>query len=118
MIDVRSLIAWRKLQDRIFSAVGIICTTIGLIALAALLIKLLVDGGPYLSFHFLTSRPSEIFPQKSGISTAIVGTLAVIVVTFLAAVPLGVSTAVYLEEYARKNWFTDLIEINISNPTF
>ena len=36
-------------------------------------------------------------------------------VTFLAAVPLGVAAAVYLEEYARKNWLTDLIEINISN---
>ena len=44
-----------------------------------------------------------------------VGSLCVMLVTFLAAVPLGVAAAVYLEEYARKNWLTDLIEINISN---
>jgi phosphate ABC transporter, permease protein PstA len=115
MTDIPSMIAWRKLQDRAFSALGIMCTAIGVLALAALLIKLIWDGGPYLSYQFLSSRPSEIFPNKSGISTAIAGTLAVIVVTFFTAVPLGVATAVYLEEYARKNWFTDLIEINISN---
>jgi len=115
LTDVNRLIALRKWQDRAFMAVGAGCTALGVLALAALLIKLAVDGLPFINYRFLTSRPSELFPESAGILTPIVGTLAVVVVTFFAAVPLGVATAVYLEEYARKNWLTDLIEINISN---
>jgi phosphate transport system permease protein len=63
---------------------------------------------------FLTNNDSRR-PENAGIITALVGSLAVIVVTFASAVPLGVAAAVYLEEYARKNWLTNLIEINISN---
>jgi phosphate transport system permease protein len=115
MTDVSRLIRYRKRQDYAFAVMGVLCTAVGVVALAALLVKLAVDGGPYLGTKFFTSHPSELFPAKSGILPAIVGTLAVIVVTFLAAVPLGVATAVYLEEYAKKNWFNDAIEINISN---
>ena len=116
MADASQLIAYRKWQDRAFNVVGAFCTCLGVVALAALLVKLLIDGGPHLlTTRFFTSYPSELFPAKSGILTAIVGTLAVIVVTFFAAVPLGVATAVYLEEYAHKNWLTDLVELNISN---
>jgi phosphate transport system permease protein len=116
MADAAKLIAYRTWQDRAFNIVGAACTCLGVIALAALLVKLLMDGGPHLlSSKFFTSYPSELFPAKAGILTAIVGTLTVIVVTFFAAVPLGVATAVYLEEYARKNWVTDLVELNISN---
>lgn len=115
MNDVGRLIAHRRWQDRTFAVLGAACTAIGVVALAALLVKLAVDGLPYLSPSFFTSYPSELEPEESGILPAIVGTLAMVVITFLAAVPLGVATAVYLEEYARKNWFTAAIEINISN---
>jgi phosphate transport system permease protein len=115
MTDLGRLIRYRKRQDRVFAVVGVLCTALGVVALAALLVKLAIDGAPHLGGKFFTSYPSELFPAKSGILLAIVGTLAVIAVTFVAAVPLGVATAVFLEEYARKNWFTDLIEINISN---
>jgi phosphate transport system permease protein len=54
-------------------------------------------------------------PDKAGILTALIGSLCVMIVTFAAAVPLGVAAAIYLEEYSRKNWLTNLIEINISN---
>ncbi len=115
MTDVNRLIAFRKWQDRAFLVVGAACTALGVLMLAALLVKLAVDGLPYLTPSFFSSRPSELLPDRAGILTAIAGTLAVVVVTFLATVPLGVATAVYLEEYAKKNWLTDLIEINISN---
>jgi len=115
MTDVSRLIALRKWQDRAFIAVGVGCTALGVLALAALLIKLAADGLPHINYRFLTSRPSELLPDAAGILTAICGSLAVVIVTFIAAVPLGVATAVYLEEYAKKNWLTDLIEINISN---
>lgn len=115
MHDTSRLIAYRKWQDRAFALLGMVCTGIGVAALAALLVKLAIDGGPYLSGQFFASYPSELFPARSGILPAIVGTLALVVVTFVAAVPLGVATAVYLEEYARKNWLTAAIEVNISN---
>jgi len=75
---------------------------------------LAVDGAGRLSWSFLTSYPSR-FPAQAGILSAWVGTLLVMLVTALAAVPLGVAAGVYLEEYARRNWLSDLIEINIAN---
>ena len=115
MNDTNRLIAYRRWQDRVFAVLGAGCTLVGVLALAALLIKLAVDGLPFLSTGFFTSYPSELFPEKAGILSGLVGTLAIILVTFLATVPLGVATAVYLEEYARKNWLTSLVELNISN---
>lgn len=114
-MDIRRIIAVRKRQDRAFAILGALFTSLGAAGLLALLGKLALDGGPYLGLQFFTARPSELSPEKSGIATAIVGTVALVVVTFFAAVPLGVATAVYLEEYARKHWLTDLIELNISN---
>ncbi len=115
MNDLGRLIARRRWQDRAFGVLGVACTAIGVVALAALMVKLAVDGLPYLTPGFFSSYPSELSPGESGILPAIVGTLALVVITFLAAVPTGVATAVYLEEYARKNWFTAAIEVNISN---
>jgi phosphate transport system permease protein len=62
----------------------------------------------------LTSFPSR-FPDRAGILSAWVGSLAIMFVTACTAVPLGVFAGAYLEEYARKNRLTTLIEINISN---
>jgi phosphate transport system permease protein len=115
MDDVAKLIAHRKWQDRAFQVVGILCTLVGVATLAALFVKLAANGLPVvLRPGFLTSNASYI-PAKAGILTALVGSLCVMLVTFTAAVPLGVAAAVYLEEYARKNWVTNVIEINISN---
>ena len=114
MTDVARFIAYRKRQDLLFQILGIACTAIGMATLAALLVKLSIDGLPQISWHFLTSNASYN-PARAGIVMAWVGTLAVITVTFFTAVPLGVAAAIYLEEYARKNWLTNLIEINISN---
>ncbi|HET6892783.1 MAG TPA: phosphate ABC transporter permease PstA [Pyrinomonadaceae bacterium] len=114
MIDFKRIIAKRKRQDFVFNIVGIICTLIGIITLGALLVDLLVDGLSRLSLGFLTSFPSR-FADQAGILSSWVGTILIMIVTAGAAVPLGVAAGVYLEEYARKNWFTNLIEINIAN---
>ena len=87
---------------------------IGLVALAALLIDLAVTGLPRLSWAFLTSFPSRRAAQ-AGILAAWVGSLLVILVTALIAVPVGVAAGIYLEEYAPRNRWTDIIEINVSN---
>jgi phosphate transport system permease protein len=114
MTNVTQIIAYRKREDLIFQVIGIGCTLIGVITLAALLVNLIHDGASALSLKFLTSNASHTASQ-AGILTAWVGTLSVMLVTFFTAVPLGVAAAVYLEEYASRNWVTNLIEINISN---
>lgn len=108
------IIARRMLEDRIFNIVGILCTLIGLVTLTALLGNLAWDGLTRIDWQFLTSFPSRR-AAWAGILSAWVGTLLVMVTTAGIAVPLGVAAGLYLEEYARKNWLTNLIEINISN---
>ena len=114
MEEVNTNIARRKLLDGLFAIFGLLVTFIGLLTLAALLMDLFADGAGRLSWSFLTSYPSR-FPDRAGVLSAWVGTSLVMLVTALAAVPLGVAAGVYLEEYASKNWFTALIEINIAN---
>lgn len=115
MGDVHRLIARRKRQDRLFQVLGLACVLIAVGTLVALLADLAIDGMGMISWHFLTSAPSVRSAAASGILPALVGTLLVIFVTTVAAIPLGIAAGVYLEEYAGKNWLTNLIEINISN---
>jgi phosphate transport system permease protein len=75
---------------------------------------LAVHGLPRLSWDFFVNFPSR-FASRAGILSAWVGSLLVILVTAAVGVPLGVSAGIYLEEYARKNILTNIIEINISN---
>jgi phosphate transport system permease protein len=112
--DFARIIRKRKRQDFLFNIVGILCTLVGIVTLGALLIDLLMDGAPRLNWQFLTSFPSR-FAERAGILSSWVGTLLIMVVTAFAAVPLGVSAGIYLEEYARRNWLTNIIEINIAN---
>ncbi|MGB1969474.1 MAG: phosphate ABC transporter permease PstA [Paracoccaceae bacterium] len=58
---------------------------------------------------------SDLRPEAAGLGVALLGSLYMVIIVFVLAVPLSVCTAVFLEEFAPKNWFTDLIEINISN---
>ena len=113
-MDFGNIIRKRKRQDFIFNLVGILCTLVGIVTLGALLADLLIDGIGRLNWTFLSSFPSR-FADRAGILSSWVGTLLIMIVTAFAAVPLGVASGIYLEEYARKNWLTNLIEINIAN---
>jgi phosphate transport system permease protein len=112
--EIRSLIASGKRKQVIFAAAGVLCTAFAVLVLLAAFLDLLIDGLPRLSWNFLTSFPSRR-ASEAGILSAWVGSAMVMLVTMLAAVPIGVGAAVYLEEYAKKNWVTDLIEINVTN---
>jgi phosphate transport system permease protein len=112
--DLGKIIARRKRQDFIFKIVGIACTLIGILTLGALLTDLVIDGLPRLSWQFMTSFPSR-FASRAGILSSWVGTLLIMIVTASTAIPLGIASGIYLEEYARKNKLTNLIEINIAN---
>lgn len=114
MTPIQRKIARRKALDRFFAFEGLAVMAAALLVLLALVGQLAFDGFARLSWQFLTSFPSR-FPAQAGIVSAWVGTMLVMLVTALAAIPLGVGAAIYLEEYAPKNWATELIEINIAN---
>ncbi|MFZ3090871.1 MAG: phosphate ABC transporter permease PstA [Nitrospirota bacterium] len=112
--DLKRRIALNKFWDYAFWVTGLLSTFVGLFLLFALMIDLMIDGLPRLSYNFFTSFPSR-FPDKAGILSAWVGSILVLLVTAFSAIPIGIGAGVYLEEYARKNWLTDIIEINIAN---
>jgi phosphate transport system permease protein len=112
--EVRAMIKRHKLNDTIFAIIGLLALMVGLIALLTLFIDLVVDGYQRFNPEFFSNFPSRR-AAKAGILSAWIGSVLVMVVTFLAAVPMGVAAGIYLEEYAPKNWLADLIEINVSN---
>lgn len=104
----------RRLVGKILTGVFFLCTVVGLIVLLALLVDVVQTGWPWLDRQFLTEFPSR-FPAEAGIWSALIGTIWMMALTALISVPIGVGTAIYLEEYARENWFTRLIQVNIAN---
>lgn len=112
--QVRALIARGKLKDSIFQAVGIVFLSIGLLVIFLLIGDMVVRGSERLNTDFFFNFASRRATQ-AGILSAWVGSLLVMLVTAFAAVPLGVAAGVYLEEYAKRNWVTEIIEINITN---
>lgn len=114
LAEVRAMIKRHKRNDSIFAVVGLIALMLGLITLMLLFWQLISDGYPKFSIDFLTEFPSRR-AAHAGLLSAWVGSVLVMSVTFITAVPVGVAAGLYLEEYAPKNWFTDLIEINVSN---
>lgn len=100
---------------RLFLAFLFFSVIAGVITLGALVVDLLIDGIPGLSWRLLSESPS-IDPAKAGARPAILSSLYLAVLLIAFAVPIGVGTAVYLEEYARKDrWWNRLLELNIQN---
>jgi phosphate transport system permease protein len=104
----------RKRWDVVFTVVGIVALMIGVLTFAALFVDMAVKGLGRLDWDFFTHFPSRR-AGSAGILSAWVGSTLVMLVTALVAVPLGIASGIYLEEYAPKNWVTDLIEINVTN---
>ena len=101
--------------DRAFTVLVTVAALVGVAVLAVLLVDVTVDGSGRLSLNFLTSFPSQIFPENGGIYPALVGSLWLLVLTGLISVPLGLGAAVYLEEFATDTRINRMIEVNISN---
>jgi len=112
--EIQKLLAARQRIERIFKAVAVLTLVIAIGTLAVLLIDSLADGINRLSLQFLTSYPSRR-PQQAGILSALVGTIYLMILTALLALPVGIGAAIYLEEYAKHHWFSRIIEVNISN---
>ena len=104
----------RQKIDRIFKTAANIVTWSSLVILAILLYHVSITGINMLSFEFLDNFPSR-FPHKAGIKSALHGSIWMLVLVTIISVPIGVSSALYLEEYGKKNRLTRFIEINIAN---
>jgi phosphate transport system permease protein len=104
----------RRATDRLMQGLGLLVTFAALAALATLIFDVARDGLGRLSWQFLTSYPSYR-PEQAGILAALVGTVYVIALTAVLAVPVGVAAAIYLEEYSARTRLSRVIEINISN---
>jgi phosphate transport system permease protein len=105
---------YAKFASQLFAVACATCTLICLLTLAVLLWKIFAFGWSRLDWAFLTSFPSR-FPAKSGILSSLVGSLYLIGLTALFAVPIGVGAAVYLEEYAPPSRWRSLVQTNIAN---
>jgi phosphate transport system permease protein len=112
--EVRALIGSHKRWDAFFAMIGLLALMIGVLTFVALFVHMAYDGMGRLSWDFFTNFPSRR-PGEAGILSAWVGSTLVMLTTAAFAVPLGVGAGIYLEEYAPKNWVTDIIEINITN---
>lgn len=107
-------IAINRFKDKTFLVIGIFSSVLGLALLAIFIGDILVKGLSRIDLDFIVSLPSR-FPEKAGIFTAMMGTIWVLGLTALISFPIGVAAGVYLEEYAARNRFSKLLEINVSN---
>jgi len=107
-------VAWRRFADVAFQVIALVVLLVALGALGALIWDIVSDGAGRLSWDFVTSFPSRRASQ-AGIWPALVGSVFIILVTALLAVPVGVAAAIYLEEYGGRSLGARLIELNITN---
>ena len=106
--------ARRQLMDLAFQGLALLVLCIALVALGALIADIWSDGASRLSWNFLTGFPSRR-AEDAGVWHALTGSVFVILVTGLLAVPIGVAAAIYLEEYGGRSFAARIIEMNITN---
>ena len=110
----RPSIARRKIAEALFKVLGLCSLAIAVGTLVLLFGALVYQGITRIDWQFLMSYPSRHAAQ-AGILSAWVGSTLIMLVTAVVGVPLGVAAAIYLEEYARRTWITELIEVNVTN---
>ncbi len=103
-------------KGNIFYAFLLLAVVLALVGLALIIIQAAVKGAPAFSTKLFTNGPSTVNPSEAGFRPAIIGTIYLILGVIVLIVPLGVSAALYLEEYAnRERWWNRLIELNVQN---
>ena len=111
----RKLLKRQKLGDGLFQIIAVVGIVLALATLGALIVDALVDGLPRIDWEFLTSFPSRK-PAEAGIFSALIGSVYLITLTAVVAVPIGVAAAVYLEEYTNQSSrLSRIIEVNVAN---
>lgn len=110
----RPAIAARRRAGRVFIALCYAATALGILSLIVLLADVAVRGVPQLSWDFLTGYPSRL-ASRSGVLSALVGTFYLAIIVIVVAFPLGIATAIWLEEYAPPGRLRRILETNIGN---
>jgi phosphate transport system permease protein len=103
-----------RFTDKAFRYFALFCTAFGVGVLGIFLVRICMDGLTRIDWAFITNFSSRM-PEKAGILSALAGTLWMMVLTAIIAIPIGIAAGVYLEEYAKKNKLTYILEINITN---
>lgn len=104
----------RRMKSELFKKACFSATILALIVIIVLMYRMITQGASYVSLDFLQQFSSR-FPEKAGVYAGLVGSLAMLAVIAPVSLIIGVGTAIYLEEYAPKNRFTSLIQLNIAN---
>lgn len=104
----------RRNKEKIFHFIFFLTNAVSILFLAVLLIQIFIDGYKWLDWQFLTSFMSR-FPERAGILPSILGTIWIMILTLAISTIVGIGTAVYIENFATKNFFTSIIQTNISN---
>ena len=104
----------RGFVEKISYVVFLLSVCVGIAGLILLLFEVFTNGIPWVSWDFITEYPSR-HPEEAGLFSALMGTMWLMGMTAIFTVPVGVGAAIYLEEYAPKNWLTRVIEINVAN---
>lgn len=112
--QAQAQLARRHRKARMFARFCAAITWAGVFLLAVLLVQISIDGFAWLDWQFIDSFPSR-FPERAGIKSALVGTLWLIVMIAVISVPVGISAALYLEEFSGKGRVAKIIEVNIAN---
>ena len=107
-------LARRHASERRFRALGVVAIVVSLSFLAFLLITMMMNGLAGLDWSFLTNSDSTD-PQAAGVRGALVGSFLTMLVTLALSFPLGVLAAIYLEEFAPRNRWIDIVEVSINN---
>jgi len=105
----------RRWLGIVFQALCLVAGLVAVAILVLLLVHVAGQGWPLVSWRFLTSPPSQLDPENAGIWAALLGTVWLMALTALIAVPTGIGAAIYLEEYARRGRFMQVIHLNIAN---
>ena len=105
-----------RTKDLLFRASLLLCLFVAVTFLGVLLVDVAIDGVPLVTPEFITSFPSRLDPERSGVRPALIGTLYLMVLCAAFIVPIGIAAAIYLEEYADPTrWWNRVIEVNIQN---
>jgi phosphate transport system permease protein len=104
-----------RIKEYLFHLALLFSLVIGIVTLGALLVQVVVEGWPRLNLDLLRHFPSSR-PLRAGAQSAIFGTIWLMGIVMVTAIPVGFGAAIYLEEYADpKRWYNRLIELNLQN---
>jgi phosphate transport system permease protein len=104
----------RARRSQIFRLLTWGATMLGLLLIVGIFAYLTTKGLAHLDLEFFQNFASRV-PEQAGIKAALVGTLYILGLTTIIAVPIGIGTAIFFEEYLRRSKLKNLLELNISN---